>query len=69
MSRNIRYKTREFLKVRLQHARNVHRKHLAYETGVFRRIKKFPRITLMFYINRFYIDVKPFYTTRYENER
>lgn len=69
MSRDIHCTTREFLRIRLQYARNIHRKHLAYQTGVFRKMKKFPRVTIMFYFNRFYMDVKPFYTTRYENER
>lgn len=69
MKRKIRYRTRDLLRVRLVHARRIYREHLAYEPGVIRKIKKFPRVTSSIYNNRFYIDVEPFYTTRYDNER
>lgn len=63
-----RYRPRDFTLARLRHSRDLYSRSIDYDGFKRRYFIRKPRIASNFYSNRFYSYVKPFLTTRFENE-
>lgn len=68
MKRNLYLCSRKLTLAQLKHSRKIYLTHQAYDEGKFRKIIKKPRISSNLYKKHFYAFVKPFYTTRWDND-